>query len=807
MKKYLFISVMITLLFAEGISNSYALTAHSKLQGGDWNQDTTWVEGFVPGPNDTAYITSQVIIGTVIGYDYYHSYGGWVIVEPNGQLLPHEYGGGLGIFTLFIEHDIINNGRLTNAYGVRNEELLNINVKGNVTNNNYWRAYQTELSGTSNQNLTLAAGKTFGGIWACTNPHSLTALSNLVFDCLYNYQDVWYAADFDLNGSTLHMGDYSINATGALVYDGTIEGDFEILGKFRVNKYVEDTLVFIGNVTVTDTLESNEYGGGYGIQKLKIIGNITNNGVVRDWADLRNDDDLNILITGNITNNGKWTCNFVNFIGSETQYIQQSAGTEFVSDFNDLDASSMIVANSDITNMQNIDLNGSTLDMQGNTLTMANWLADGTVQNVILNGAYLQSLTVVDSLTIQGIVTIDNFVTFECPVTVEGTLRSNTYGGGTANFDLEIIGNITNNGSIINIEPGHWLRLYITGNIINNGEWMNYTTFLTGSSGQAISQNTGKYFGCDFESQKTNGDLIASTDLTLTGSFNLHGSNLKMEGKTLTTKNWIYNGILDDAIVNGGIFQGINASTQLTIKGKVIIDDNNQFNCPVIVMDTLIANTYGGGTKMYDLTINGSLANYGLISNSNSGLLNLYITGNLTNAGMWMNYLTYVKVNGSQFIELIDDKQIDGAMKFDAIVGTQPYQWYFESAILDSPDFEGETSEVLVWNVPVSPIWYGNFSCQTGTRETVEILVKKGYTDIPENNLCKAKIWSFDKFLNIDFQETTNGEVLIYDLMGRKIASFSIDPGLTRKQLINTGYYIVCITADNKIARKRIFIK
>lgn len=807
MKKYLFISVMIALLIAVGISNSYALTAHSRSQGGDWNEHTTWVEDFVPGPNDTAYITSPVIIGSVNAYEIYHSYGGWVIVEPNGQLLPHEYGGGLGIFIFYIEHDIINNGRLTNAYGVRNEELLNINVKGNVTNNNYWRAYQTDLSGTSNQNLTLAEGKTFGGIWACTNPHSLTALSDLTFDCMYNYQSVWYTADFDLNGSTLHMGNYSINATGTLIYDGIFEGDFEILGKFRVNKYVEDTLVFVGNVTVTDTLESTEYGGGYGIQKLKIIGNIINNGVVRDREDVRNADDLSILITGDITNNGKWTCNFVNFIGTETQYIQQNEGTEFVSDFKGLDASNKIVANSDITNLQNIDLDGSILDMQGHTLLMEKWLTDGTVQNVILNGAYLQSITIADALTIQGVVTVDNFVTFECPVTVEGTLRSNTYGGGAANFDLAIDGNITNNGSILNIEPGHWLRLYITGNIVNNGEWMNYTTFLTGSNGQTISQASGKYFGCDFESLKTNGNIIASTDLNLTGSFNLNGSALKMEGKTLTLDSWLYSGILDDATMNGGILQGINATTQLTIKDKVIIDDNNQFNCPVTVMDTMVANTYGGGTKMYDLTINGSLTNYGLISNSNSGLLNIYITGNLSNAGMWLNYLTYVNINGSQYIELIDDKQIDGAVKFDAIVGTEPFQWYFEGVILDSPDFEGETSEVLVWNVPVSPFWYGNFSCQTGTRETIELQVKKGYTDIPENNICNAKIWAFDKFLNIDLQEANDGEVVVYDLMGRKITSFPVNPGLTKKLLSNTGYYIVCINADNKTARKKIFVK
>jgi len=785
----------------------FAGVAHSIAGGGQWNNASTWIEDFVPGPNDTAYITSPVGIGTVVGYDIYHTYGGWVIVEPTGQLYPIDYGGGLGIFILYIEHDIVNNGRITNAYGVRNEELLNINVKGNVTNNNYWRAYQTDLSGTGNQNLILADGKSFGGIWTCTSPHSITALSNMWFDCIYSYGGIFYTADFNMNGSVLHMGNFSINCTGTLIYKGTFEGNFEILGNFRVNKFVEDTLVFQGNVTVTDTLESNIYGGGYGIQKLKIIGNIVNNGVVRDREDGRNADDLNILITGNITNNGKWTCNYVNFIGTEPQTIVQSPGKQFVSNFYDLDASSGIVANSDLAVTQNVYLNGGLLDMQGHMLTLPSWLFNGTIRNAQLNGGNLQSVTATESLSIYGMVTIDNDNVFDCSVIVEDTLRSNTYGGGSCFFDLTINGDLTNNGLIKNYDPGHWFRIYTTGNISNNGGWMNYTTIFTGDGNQTIDQASGTNYGCDFESQKSQGDLVAINNLNILGNFNLNSSKLMMGGHSLFAQNWIYNGILDNSTLHGGILQSLTCTGNLIVDGKVTLDDNNIMNCNLTVNDTLQCNTYGGGSKFYDVTIDGSVSNFGVIKSYGSGMLRLFITGNLLNAGEWVNYLTYVKVVGDMTIELIDNLPIAGSVQFEAMIESNTYQWYFNDVVLDSPDFEGETSKVLTWNVPVSADWYGSFYCETGSKERVGITVKDGFVGINENSALHAGIWSFDHSLNIDFQEGQPGEVFVFDLTGRKIDCFKVEKGTTISQLDNPGLYIVQVRVGGKVACKKVLIR
>ncbi|MBN3034501.1 MAG: hypothetical protein JW861_02880 [Bacteroidales bacterium] len=45
--------------------------------------------------------------------------------------------------------------------------------------------------------------------------------------------------------------------------------------------------------------------------------------------------------------------------------------------------------------------------------------------------------------------------------------------------------------------------------------------------------------------------------------------------------------------------------------------------------------------------------------------------------------------------------------------------------IQNSPDFVGEEQNTLVWQVPVSPAWYGDFHCGTGTGPSRTFTVKE----------------------------------------------------------------------------------
>jgi len=43
-----------------------------------------------------------------------------------------------------------------------------------------------------------------------------------------------------------------------------------------------------------------------------------------------------------------------------------------------------------------------------------------------------------------------------------------------------------------------------------------------------------------------------------------------------------------------------------------------------------------------------------------------------------------------------------------------------------SPDFTGATANTLVWQVPVSSTWYGDFYCETGSGPSRDITIKGG---------------------------------------------------------------------------------
>jgi len=139
------------------------------------------------------------------------------------------------------------------------------------------------------------------------------------------------------------------------------------------------------------------------------------------------------------------------------------------------------------------------------------------------------------------------------------------------------------------------------------------------------------------------------------------------------------------------------------------------------VVDTL--STYGNISST--LNIDGDITNNGSIQN-NSYNLSLNINGHLINNGTWTNYRTTLNGTTDQSIYLINDQEITGTVYFDALSAGSPYQWHYEGGILNSSDFTGETSNSLVWGVPVSPSWYGDFYCQTGAGQSRTITIEGG---------------------------------------------------------------------------------
>ena len=547
MKKILFISVALYIISV----NTYSQIQSTAI-GGYWNDPNTWIGNIVPGAGNDVIINGPVVQASASGYTILTEYCNNLTITASGSLRNGGYGGGFGVFPLVVAGSVINNGIVSNG----SEDCIKIFIAGDLENNNIWMPYETEFQTSNNHNLSLAAGKSFGSRLRNNGSPTFTALTDMLFTCDYSVDGNLFRDHFYLNGHTFNIGNHSIELRQCMINKGTLTGNIEILGTFTTGWAegydIRDTLLFVGNVTVTDTLTGNIYGGGYGVYKLRVNGNLTNNGLIKDDYDtdgVLNADDLEILITGNIINNGIWECNFTTLIGNATQTIYQSAGKMFDGYLTYLGSATELIAQSDITVTKDLGLNNVTLQMNNYKLNVHRWLTNGKINNCVLYNGRLQNINSLNNLAITGTVTVDNGNVFQGSVIVQDTLQSNEYGGGSTVFPLLIDSDITNNGLIKNINSGDMLSLEVTGNIINNGLWQNGYTKFKGTQDQHITLLNGHVFDGEFSDLDSTSLIIANTDLTFSGNINLGRATLDMQNNELTINNykWMYNGYLKDA--------------------------------------------------------------------------------------------------------------------------------------------------------------------------------------------------------------------------------------------------------------------
>jgi hypothetical protein len=370
----------------------------------------------------------------------------------------------------------------------------------------------------------------------------------------------------------------------------------------------------------------------------------------------------------------------------------------------------------------------------GNAVTFTDGTVSGGNYEFEGNGySKLSNLKFTGNITLEGIVQLYGAgMVFEGEVINNAFLRNHHYNYATAT----IIGSITNNDTIT--DPDYTFTLNITGNIVNNGEWSNHYTNLTGTGTHTISQGPGNMFsGEDFNAADTTGQITALSDITFNVTdVDLNGVTLIMaEGKRLTVVGASGSGnavIFTDGTVSGGNFEfegnGYSSFSELTFSGNVALfgnvralGNNITFSGDVDVRDTLNTKTTTNST----VTIEGRIINNGAIINSNYHLT-LYCNGHIVNNGVWTNYRTRLTGTGDQLIYLVSQKQIEGDVIFDAVTGTTPYQWYWEDAVLNSPDFSGETSQYLEWQVPVSNTWNGDFYCVSASDTSRTIVLRSG---------------------------------------------------------------------------------
>ncbi len=683
MKKVLFLLITLSILTVRTYSQ-----IHSTAIGGLWNDPNTWVGGAIPGSGDDVIIEGPVIHGSASGYTILTEYCKNLTITSNGSLKNAEYGGGSGIFPLVVSGNVVNNGIVSDG----TSDFIKIFISGDLENNNIWMPYETEFQTANNHNLSLAPGKSFGSRLRNNGSPSFTALTDMLFTCDYSVDGNLYRDHFYLNGQTFNIGNHSIELRQCLINKGTLTGDFEILGNFTTGWTegydIKDTLLFVGNVTVTDTLTGNIYGGGYGIYKLKVIGNLINNGVIKDDYDtggrpkisydvnsVLNPDDLELLITGNIINNGIWECNFTTLIGNGTQTIYQSDGKMFDGYLTYLGSANELNAQSNITITKDFGLNNVTLQMNNHTLNVHRWLTNGKINNCVLYNGYLQNINSLNNLIITGTVTVDNNNVFHGSVILQDTLQSNEYGGGSTVFTLPIIGDITNYGVIKNINDGDMLSLEVYGNIYNEGKWENSFTKFTGTSTHHITSLKNKVLSGDFSILDSSGTVVADNDLIFSGNINLGRAEIDMQNHEISLNNnrWISNGYIKNAKIKNGMLSHLRLLDQIEINGRVEIENNVDAIANIIVNDTLSTIAYGGGTGAFYFTVYGNIENSGLFGQIYDDVLRLYINGDIVNKGIWntdQNNLMFFKNNTNCSLSCINTSSTNMQVNGSVITGS-----------------------------------------------------------------------------------------------------------------------------------------
>lgn len=620
--------------------------------------------------------------------------------------------------TTYFHGDFINNNTIT-----RSNYNLYVYFYGDVTNNGDWTFSYAHMAALSTQYLTLGASYEF----ACERFYNddplsaVEALTDLTFNgtgFYFNHGQLILPATkggtITMHGGFLYQIELISNSGSLFMDNGAYLGEQTKIHNATLDGTIllnNEYIYFIGE-TINNGILQNVMNEN--VQWVYIQGNLTNNDTIQD-----SNYDLYLRCYGDITNNGVWSNHYTHMVSADPHELYQGASGEFTGEyFVASDTTGTITVMSDFNfNNTKIDLNGVTLDldnsMNANLHIIDEYIIDGIItgngQNLYMNNTgnnsegFLMNISI-ENTTLQGIVCVDEGVVFNGNMIVEDTLQTRT----NKNSTLTVNDSFTNNGLIRN--SNYALHMNIHGDVINNGEWTNTTVTMASSSDQFISCQNGNSFGSYYFYDTDNSSVnICSDNVAFSGTYlNLTGARIDCDVNEIE--------FIGEVRINNGEFE------DAVITGTVYIDDNNVHFYGRTTNNGTIRNVLNNNITT---NFHGDVFNNGIITNPN---YSLYINceGHIVNNGTWSNYRTTLNGVDGQLIYLINNQEIIGQVYFDALSAGTPYQWYYEAAVLDSPDFTGETANNLVWTVPVSETWYGDFYCETGAGPSRTITIGGG---------------------------------------------------------------------------------
>ncbi len=393
---------------------------------------------------------------------------------------------------------------------------------------------------------------------------------------------------------------------------------------------------------------------------LTVTGAFINNGSV-----LNNPSGYSFYLDlkGNISNNGAWNVSTTTLSGTVNQTLQEASGAKFEGYMVMSDSIGDLILGSDVLFFGNtFDLTRTKIKTNGfKLLTYGVTLRNGYIES---NDILKLDQSSIKDLNFSGAYTLDGNVYSQTGNIFNGTFTVvDTFTNQFAWSPLvKIYGSIINNGTIINNPQGYSFDLEIDGNLQNNGIWRVSSTVIAGSSNHNLQELAGKVFEGPFSMSDSIGDLILISDVKFLGnSFSLNRTTLRTNGYKLQAQDYLLqNGWIisnDTMQLQNTSIESLNFSGDYKLDGNILSQYYNVFDGTCTILDTLFNKFAFSPT----IKIKGNIINKGTISKHPQAYsLDLDITGNITNEGIWNPTTTNFVGTANQTIQQSTGKKFEG---------------------------------------------------------------------------------------------------------------------------------------------------
>ena len=78
---------------------------------------------------------------------------------------------------------------------------------------------------------------------------------------------------------------------------------------------------------------------------------------------------------------------------------------------------------------------------------------------------------------------------------------------------------------------------------------------------------------------------------------------------------------------------------------------------------------------------------------------------------------------------------------------------------------------------------------------------------IGDLDVSDINVFSYDKEVYVKVPENTNGEIIVYNMMGQEVVSTTITDVLNVITLENSAYYVVTVVSNESVVTKKVFVK